>query len=79
VIGFRLAAQRPPEPQRVNETVVTRYEHVYEVDPELMAEHIHQHDFPVWETQRIVEGRLDHLEWMHDHWADTVISAEELP
>ena len=31
--GFRLAAQKPPEAQRVNEVVVSRYEHVYEVDP----------------------------------------------
>lgn len=78
MIGFRLAAQRPPEPSRVNDTVVTRYEHVYEVDPALMTEHIQQHDFPVWETQRIVASRWEHLDWMHAHWADSVVSAEEL-
>jgi hypothetical protein len=78
VIGFRLAAQRPPEPSRVNDTVVTRYEHVYEIDPALMTEHIQQHDFPVWETQRIVASRWEHLDWMHAHWADSVVSAEEL-
>lgn len=78
MIGFRLAAQRPPEPTRVTDTVVTRYEHVYEVDPALMTEHIQQHDFPVWDTQRIVASRWEHLAWMHDHWADSVVSAEEL-
>jgi hypothetical protein len=78
VIGFRLAAQRPPDPERVNDTVVMRLEHVYEVDPALMSEHIQQHDFPVWETERIVASRWEHLAWMHDHWADKVISGEEL-
>ena len=78
MIGFRLAAQRPPEPSRVTDTVVTRYEHVYEVDPALMSEHIQQHDFPVWETHRIVASRWEHLDWMHAHWADSVVSAEEL-
>jgi hypothetical protein len=78
VIGFRLAAQRPPEPTRVTDTVVTRYEHVYEVDPALMTEHIRQHDFPAWETHRIVASRWEHLDWMHAHWADSVVSADEL-
>ena len=78
MIGFRLAAQRPPDPQRINETVVMRLEHVFEVDPALMTEHVRQQDMPVWDTQRIVAGRWEHLAWMHDHWADTVISGEEL-
>jgi hypothetical protein len=78
VIGFRLSAQQPPEPARVNDTVVKRFDHVYEVDPSLMQEHVRQHDFPVWETQRIVDGRWDHLDWMHAHWADAVLSGEEL-
>jgi hypothetical protein len=78
VIGFRLAAQRPPDPQRVTDTVVMRFEHVMEVDPGLMTEHIEQHDFPAWDTERIVDSRWEHLAWMHDHWADSVISGEEL-
>lgn len=78
MIGFRLAAQRPPDPQRVNECVVMRLEHVYEVDPALMTEHVRQEEMPVWDTQRIVAGRWEHLAWMHDHWADTVVSGEEL-
>ncbi len=68
MIGFRLSAQQPPEPERVNDTVVKRLEHVYEVDPALMQEHIRQHEFPAWETKRIVDGRWDHLDWMHAHW-----------
>ena len=27
---------------------------------------------------RIVESRLEHLAWMHDHFADSVLSGEEL-
>ncbi len=76
--GFRLAAQRPPEAQRVNETVVTRYEHVFEVDPALMSAHVRQQDMPEWDTRRIVADRWEHLAWMHDHWADTVVSGEEI-
>jgi hypothetical protein len=78
VIGFLLSAQRPPDPRRVNDTVVMRFDHVYEVDPALMQDHVQQHDFPAWETQRIVSGRWDHLDWMHAHWADSVVSGEEL-
>jgi hypothetical protein len=78
VIGFRLAQQRPPAAERVTDDVVTRFEHHYEIDPALMTDHIQQHEFPVWETERIVASRWDHLDWMHDHWADTVISGEEL-
>lgn len=73
MIGFRLAAQRPPEPRRVTDTVVERLEHVFEVDPGLMTEHMFQQDFPVWDTKRIVSSRWDHLDWMHEHWADSVL------
>jgi hypothetical protein len=78
VIGFRLGAQRPPEAKRVTDVAVMRFDHVFEVDPELMSEHIRQQDIPAWDTMRIVAGRWDHLAWMHDHWADTVVSGEEL-
>ena len=78
MIGFRLAAQKPPEAQEVNDEVVMRFEQVYEVNPELMTEHIQQHDFPAWDTQRIGAARWDHLDWMHDHWADQQISGQEL-
>lgn len=78
MIGFRLAAQRPPEPQRITETVVMRFDHVYEVDPALMAEHTPQQDIPAWDTHRMVDSRWEHLAWMHDHWADEVLSGEEL-
>ena len=78
MIGFRLAAQRPPEARRVNDTVVMRFEHVYEVDPALMREHTPQQDIPAWDTLRIVDSRWEHLAWMHDHFADSVLSGEEL-
>lgn len=78
MIGFRLAAQRPPEARRVNDQVVMRLDHVYEVDPARMTEHLEQQEMPVWETRHIVASRWEHLAWMHDHWADSVLSGEEL-
>jgi hypothetical protein len=73
---FRLGDQRPPEPQRVTDTVVMRFEHVYEVDPALM-ELTGQQDLPAWDTKRIVDSRWDHLDWMHAHFADDVVLAGE--
>ena len=77
MLGFRLQAQRPPEPQPVGDGVVMRLEHVYEVDPARMTV-FEQQAIPVWDTLRIVASRWDHLAWMHDHFADSVISGEEL-
>lgn len=78
MIGFRLAAQRPPEAQRVTDDVVMRLDHIYEVDPAKMTEHVQQQDMPAWDSRRIVASRWDHLAWMHAHFADAVISGEEL-
>jgi hypothetical protein len=68
----------PPPAQRVSDVAITRFEHVYEVEPGLMAEHVTQQTFPNWDTLRLVRSRADHLAWMHRHFADTVISGEEL-
>jgi len=73
---FRLGDQRPPEPQRITDVVVMRFEHVFEVDPRLM-ETTGQQDMPAWDTKRIVDSRWDHLDWMHDHFADDVLLAGE--
>jgi uncharacterized damage-inducible protein DinB len=73
---FRLGDQTPPEPQRVTDTVVMRFEHVYEVDPALMERTGQQH-VPAWDTKRIVDSRWDHLDWMHAHFADEVLLAGE--
>ena len=78
MLGFRFSAERPPEPQRVTDVVVTRFEHVLEVDPLLMTEHVRQQDIPNWDLRRIVDSRWEHLAWMHDHFADSVICGEEL-
>jgi hypothetical protein len=78
VLGFRLSAEKPPDATRVNDAVVSRYEHVFEVDPVLMTEHVHQQELSNWEIHRIVESRWEHLAWMHDHWADSRLSGEEL-
>jgi hypothetical protein len=71
---FRLGDQRPPDPQPVADGVVMRFEHVYEVDPALMRT-TPQQDLPAWDTKRIVDARLDHLDWMHEHFADEVLLA----
>jgi hypothetical protein len=78
MLGFRLSAQKPPEADRVTDVVVSRFEHVFEVDPALMTEHVHQQDIPNWDFERIVDNRLEHLAWMHEHFADSVLSGEEL-
>ena len=77
MIFFRLSAQQPPEARRIKDDVVMRFDHVYEVAPEKMTV-IRQQEIPAWDTLRIVASRWDHLAWMHDHWADSVLSAEEL-
>jgi hypothetical protein len=77
MLGFRLSAQQPPESRRIKDDVIMRFDHVYEIDPELMQT-VKQDDMPAWDTERIVGHRWDHLEWMHDHWADAVLSAEDL-
>lgn len=78
MFGFRLSAEKPPEAHRVTDVVVSRFEHVYEVDPALMTEHVHQQTILNGEFNRIVENRWEHLAWMHAHFADTKLSGEEL-
>jgi hypothetical protein len=78
MLGFRLSAQRPPKAERVTDVVVSRFEHVYEVDPALMQENVKQQDIPNWDFERIVDSRWEHLAWMHNHFADSVLSGEEL-
>ena len=73
---WRLGDQQPPEAKRINDAVVMRFEHVYEVDPDLM-QITPQQAMPAWDTQRIVAARWDHLDWMHDHFADEVLLAGE--
>ena len=68
----------PPPPQQMSDVAVMRFEHIFEVDPKLMTEHVRQHGFPNWDTQRIAASRHDHLDCMHWHWATVVVSAEEL-
>ena len=76
---FRAGEQKvPPPPQRMSDVAIMRFEHIFEVDPELMTEHVRQQAFPNWDTQRIAASRHHHLDWMHGHWATVVVSAEEL-
>jgi hypothetical protein len=77
MLGFLLSRQGSPEPRRIKDDVVMRFDHVYEIDPELM-QRITQDDMPAWDTHRIVAHRWDHLDWMHDHWADAVLGVDDL-
>ena len=56
----------------MSDGVVVRLRH-YEVDPDLMGQHFDQQDMPAWDTLRIVDDRNDHLNWMHEHFADETL------
>lgn len=76
---FRPGDERvPPEPRRVSDVAITRFDHIYEVDPALMTEHVRQHPMPNWDTLRLADARGDHLAWMHRLFADRVVSAQAL-
>ncbi|MEV0699930.1 hypothetical protein AB0I53_18760 [Saccharopolyspora sp. NPDC050389] len=70
--------QVPPEPERVTDQVVHRFEHVFEVDPERMTR-FRQQKMPAWDTKRIVAARWDHLDAVHREFADEVLLAGEGP
>ena len=66
-----------PDATRVSDGVVVRLKH-YEVDPELRGQQFAQQNMPVWDTLRIVESRNEHLNWMHEHFADeTLVAGQE--
>jgi hypothetical protein len=73
---YRPSEQEPPAPKPIADGVVSRFEHVLEVDPTLMRR-FQQQSHPVWDTKRIVDSRWEHLRWMHDHFADEVLLAGE--
>jgi hypothetical protein len=76
---YRFAEQHtPPAPLRVSEVAQTTFEHVYEVDPRLMQAHVLQQVFPNWDTLRIMRSRHDHLDWMHRHFAEKVVTGSEI-
>ena len=70
--------QVPPEPRRVTDQVVERFEHVFEVDPERMTG-FKQQRMPAWDTHRIVAARWDHLDAVHREFADEVLLAGQGP
>jgi hypothetical protein len=76
---YRFAEQFTlPPAVPVSEVAQTTFEHVYEVDPRLMEQHVLQQVFPNWDTLRIMHSRHDHLDWMHRHFADRVVTGSEL-
>jgi hypothetical protein len=68
----------PPEPTPAGDVAQATFEHVFEVDPRLMQRHVLQQTFPNWDTLRIMNSRHDHLDWMHAHFASTVVTGSEL-
>ena len=78
MIGYRRQDQDPPEPTRISDIVVMRFEHIYEVDPALMTTHVKQQEIPAWDTRRMVDARLEYLYWIQDHFADERVSGGEL-
>ncbi len=67
-----------PEAVRANEVAQETFQHVFEVDPRLMQQHVLQQAFPNWDTLRIMRSRHDHLDWMHTHFAAKVVAGSEL-
>ena len=37
-----------------------------------------QQTFPNWDSLRIMNSRHDHLDWMHRHFADTVVNGSSV-
>ena len=78
-IGFRYDEQyTPPPSHRVSDVSVTTHPHLFEVDPRLMERWVLQQEFPNWDSLRIMNSRGDHLEWMHRHFATTVMPGSVL-
>ncbi|HEU5454158.1 MAG TPA: hypothetical protein VFU85_00595 [Nocardioides sp.] len=78
-IGFRYDEQHtPPDPERVTDVARTTHPHLFEVDPRLMQRWVLQQEFPNWDSLRIMNSRGDHLEWMHRHFAYSVVTGSEL-
>ncbi len=74
---FRQDEQQPPQARPIADGVIMRLDHVFEVDPALMGSHFKQQRMPVWDTERIVDSRWQHLRWMHAHFADELLVAGE--
>lgn len=72
---YRYAEQMTsPPPRRVSDVAVTTHEHMFEVDSRLMERWVLQQTFPNWDSLRIMNARGDHLAWMHEHFASSVVS-----
>ena len=78
-VGYRRGEQYdPPPPQPASDVAVTTFEHVFEVDDRLMQRWVLQQEFPNWDSLRIMNSRHDHLDWMHRHFAERVVTGSEI-
>lgn len=66
-----------PPARRTSDVTIQRFDGVYEVDPDLMADHFRQQRMPAWDTRRIVAARHDHIRDIHSQFADAVLLAGE--
>jgi hypothetical protein len=71
---YRSDRQAPPDYRPLTNVAGLRFDHVFEVDPGLMAEHVTQQPMPNWDLSRIVRSRTEHLNWMSSHWAEKRVS-----
>ena len=68
---YRFAEQHAvPPPVRVSAVAQTTFEH--------MQVHVLQQVFPNWDTLRIMRSRHDHLDWMHRHFAERVVTGSQI-
>ena len=74
---FRLGDQQPPPPRRINDDGRHALRARLRGRPVADGADRASSRCPAWDTQRIVDGRWDYLDWMHDHFADEVLLAGE--
>ena len=67
--------EQVPDPRPVTDVVVTRFDHIYEVDPSRMGTYFQQQQMPPWDSLRIAADRWDHIRDIHGQWADEIVLA----
>lgn len=78
-MSYRRAEEAPLASYRpVTAQAGQRVGDIFEVEPALMSEHVHQQQMPTWDTLRIAGSRAAHLDWMHRHWAGLTVSGQAL-
>ena len=74
---WRLGDQTPPEPQRITDTVVDALRALSTRSTPASCRSRRSRTCRSGTPSRIFNARWDHLDWMHDHFADEVLLAGE--